>query len=111
MRNWNQRRLWNYKTDVYRIYDISGSLLYVGSSVNAYSRIPQHKPYAQWFPFMARVRIEEYIDRPTAERVEATAIAHESPLYNVTHYPTLLLKTFPKPLEIDDFFLPVIGVW
>lgn len=69
--------------DVYRIFDEAGCLLYVGCSINAFARVPQHKHENQpWWGQARRVDIDRYPSKRIARGVEAAAIANEAPMYN-----------------------------
>jgi hypothetical protein len=77
---------WGEPTAIYRLFDRSGSLLYVGVSVEPRTRIKTHIRDMPWGREVdgSRTRIEWAPDRPTALAVEASAIAEEAPAYNVT---------------------------
>jgi hypothetical protein len=68
---------------LYRHFDKSGALLYVGISLNALNRLGQHKDHAHWFCQIARVEIENYPTRETAREAEKKAISSENPLHNL----------------------------
>ena len=108
------RRLDKYGADVYRCYDIEGNLLYVGCTINVHKRLGEHRPYAAWFPMLARFTVDRYPTRRQALEVEGYAIIHERPLYNVTknysYAPTSGgRREFPDPIEHDDFELLEVG--
>lgn len=71
------------ETAVYRLFDASDVLLYVGVSCNPKARIPSHqnKP---WWSEVAKSTVEMHPDRLTALQAEAKAIVEESPLHNKT---------------------------
>jgi hypothetical protein len=69
-------------TSLYRHFDASGRLLYVGVSTNSIRRLKQHQR-SHWFLDIARVEIEHFTNRKKAETEEARAIATEKPLHNV----------------------------
>lgn len=70
-------------TAVYRFYDVSGTLLYVGISCNLTSRWGRHAVEKSWWPYVARRTVVMYGSRAKAERAELTAIRTEFPVYNV----------------------------
>lgn len=67
---------------LYRLFDESGRLLYVGITRMGRDRIVAHarKP---WGRFIAEVDWRWFAERHDAELAEATAIATERPLFNV----------------------------
>ncbi len=69
-------------TAVYRHFDQSGQLLYVGLSVNVAARTSAHSSGAEWFGSVARVDIENHPTREDALNAEAVAIVIEKPRHN-----------------------------
>lgn len=72
-------------TALYRLYDASGRLLYVGISNNVHTRIRTHRVEKFWGPDVADARIEWFTTRAAALSAEATAIRRERPRHNVMH--------------------------
>jgi hypothetical protein len=69
-------------TSLYRHYDKQGRLLYVGVSLDAFSRFLQHgRATAE----VARMDVETFQTRRDALRAERKAIESENPLHNVQH--------------------------
>lgn len=70
------------RTSLYRYWDASGSLLYVGISNDPDKRDRQHgtKP---WKSLASRRRVEWFATRPEALLAEAIAICTERPRFNV----------------------------
>ena len=75
------------RTDLYRMYDEDGALLYVGISFSAASRAAQHRKAQPWWPQMSRIDVEQFDSRDEALVAETTAIREEIPLYNVAGKP------------------------
>ena len=73
------------RTALYRHFDANGELLYVGISLNAVSRLAQHRQTSPWFDEIARIEIEWHPTREDACDAEITAIHTEHPRYNVIH--------------------------
>lgn len=71
------------RTAVYRFFDATGELLYVGLTNNTTTRWDYHARRKPWWSDVARKTVTWYDDRPTAARVEAQAIRTESPKWNV----------------------------
>jgi hypothetical protein len=70
------------KTALYRHFDDVGRLLYVGISLNAVTRMSQHKHSARWFDNIASVTVEWLDSRDAALAAELRAIREESPIHN-----------------------------
>lgn len=73
-------------TDLYRLYDAEGTLLYIGISKSAMARMKQHAKEKQWWLEVRRIEIEHVLGgRFDAEFAERRAIESERPKYNVTY--------------------------
>lgn len=72
-------------TALYRLFDASGRLLYVGISNNVHTRIRTHRVDKHWGPLIADARIEWFPTRATALAAEVRAIRRERPRHNVMH--------------------------
>ena len=71
------------QTQLYRHFDTSGALLYVGISLSSVSRLSQHRDSSAWFDKIAKVTVEAFPTRHDALIAEAAAIANENPKYNI----------------------------
>lgn len=71
------------RTALYRHFDASGRLLYVGISLHSIQRTAKHRSGSHWFQDIARIEIEWLSERRSALAAEATAISKEKPLWNV----------------------------
>lgn len=69
--------------NLYRHFDATGRLLYVGMSLNAIARLVKHREESHWFNQITRVEIEWHKSREHAAYAEAIAIRDEEPLYNI----------------------------
>jgi predicted GIY-YIG superfamily endonuclease len=106
------------KTALYRHWDSSGALLYVGVSWSVVTRTAQHASKKAWFSQVVNISVEWFPSREMAESAERAAIIRERPKYNstwnrapVTHTPrqperrprrrpeTYLLSVPPTPAE------------
>jgi hypothetical protein len=68
---------------VYRCYDASGLLLYVGCSMKPEERLKQHSfVYTWWTDRIARVDLEGFPDQAAGLAAEKRAIQSEHPFYN-----------------------------
>ena len=75
------------RTAVYRLFDASGTLLYIGSSNNPRVRCYEHASTKRWWPEVAS-RTEAWFEtRVEALAEEKRAIGVEQPQYNVGHTP------------------------
>lgn len=71
--------------NVYRHFDKDGTLLYIGMSKSALSRLTGHMRTAPWIWSVARVEIERHETRRAALDAERAAIRAETPLFNDRH--------------------------
>jgi predicted GIY-YIG superfamily endonuclease len=69
-------------TAVYRLYDSSGRLLYVGVAEDFDMRLRQHSYSKAWWPKVVRKDVTWYPDRLSALTEEARAIEVECPVHN-----------------------------
>jgi len=81
-KNKNQQR---GGTHLYRLWNSSDDLLYVGISKSALTRLGQHQRSQPWADEICRITIERFDTRGQAEAAEVEAIAAERPKYNVHH--------------------------
>ncbi len=71
------------KTQLYRHYDASGRLLYVGISLSAVARFVSHKGASGWAHKVAKMTVEAFPTRRAALYAEAIAIRDEKPRHNI----------------------------
>lgn len=67
---------------VYRIFDASGRLLYVGITWTPRERWRRHRKRADWWPSVAAAAIECHPSEQDALRAELAAIKAENPIHN-----------------------------
>jgi hypothetical protein len=67
---------------LYRAYDSTGRLLYVGISLSALARLANHRSQSDWFAEVRRLEIEVFSNRELAEAAERQAVQAESPIHN-----------------------------
>ena len=85
------KRLNSYKrgpkvrTALYRHFDATSKLLYVGISLSAVERLREHRIYASWFERIARIEIQWFQSRGSAMNAERRAIICEKPECNIIH--------------------------
>lgn len=81
---------------LYRFYDASGVLLYVGITADPGARFKQHRNDKEWWTEVANIRIEKLPTRIAVLEAERTAIREERPLWNVTHNEALTAVRSPR---------------
>jgi predicted GIY-YIG superfamily endonuclease len=69
---------------VYRCFDKTGLLLYIGATFDVKDRMRKHKHASQWFHDVDRVDAELFNNRAEAFTAEKKAIKSECPKYNCT---------------------------
>lgn len=79
----------NGKISVYRHYDSSGALLYVGLTRTFVGRHLNHSASSKWADRIARITVDLYSDPIEAAEAERRAQCEEAPLYNT---PTVLMS-------------------
>jgi predicted GIY-YIG superfamily endonuclease len=72
-------------TFLYRYFDESGTLLYVGISKSYMTRFAQHKSDKKWIYDVKKITLEIFETRDYAHIKEIDAIEKENPLYNIAH--------------------------
>lgn len=82
---------------LYKHFDIKGTLLYVGIAKNSGMRFAEHRRNSVWAPRSVKMTVEMYPDRLAASLAELDAIKSEKPLYNAAHLerPVLINKCPP----------------
>ena len=68
---------------VYRLWDDTGALLYVGISKTLVNRLTQHDESQPWAAEVASVTAKRYPTREKARAAEIEAIQKENPRYNI----------------------------
>lgn len=81
----NKRHLAAQRTSLYRFYDSSNVLLYVGITNSLPTRFGRHDREKHWYPEVAYVKIQHFPDREAALEAERLAIIAERPRFNVQH--------------------------
>lgn len=92
------------ETKLYRHFDATGQLLYVGISLSAIHRLQQHKRTAHWASQIANVTIEPHPTRAAALAAEREAIRQENPAHNVQRHAA---RKAPKVCTAD---LPYVEI-
>lgn len=71
------------RTALYRVFDATGQLLYVGISANPDLRFGQHSETKDWWSAVAERKVEWLDTRQEALAAERTAIRTERPVWNL----------------------------
>jgi GIY-YIG catalytic domain len=70
---------------LYRFYDRSDHLLYVGITNNPAARFKQHEHGKDWWNQVASITLEQHASRQALMDAERAAIIAERPAHNVVH--------------------------
>jgi predicted GIY-YIG superfamily endonuclease len=70
---------------LYRFYDRTGGLLYIGITMNPTARWKQHSQEKNWWTDVANITIEPHQDKGSVILAERLAIINERPKYNIIH--------------------------
>lgn len=75
------------KASIYRYYDDTGVLIYVGFTTKGSLRNRQHAADKEWWPFVKRQKVKHFHDEQEALACERELIAHCRPPFNRQHNP------------------------
>jgi hypothetical protein len=89
------------RTELYRLYDTDGTLVYVGIARDPRARIAQHRG-KDWFWYVARYEATWFESRSAATEAETWAIDHLAPLANRTQMDEPEVTWAGPPLTVDD---------
>jgi predicted GIY-YIG superfamily endonuclease len=67
---------------VYRHFNKSGDLLYVGYTENVYARNMQHRSCSDWYKEIYNITLEHFDSKEEAQKAEINYIAKEKPIHN-----------------------------
>ncbi|MGW6741681.1 GIY-YIG nuclease family protein [Streptomyces sp. NPDC055025] len=89
------------RTALYRLYDKTDQLLYVGIASDPKNRWYRHATDKEWWPEVATRDVEWFDSREQASAAEVNAITSEKPLHNRTHNyrPSRLLALLPAAVK------------
>jgi predicted GIY-YIG superfamily endonuclease len=90
---------------LYRHFDETSQLLYVGVSLSVAQRLAQHRDHAHWFERITRVEMQSFDTRDQALAAERMAIQTENPLFNIQY------STLPKAEKIEKPHKPNLAAW
>jgi predicted GIY-YIG superfamily endonuclease len=72
-------------SSLYRLFSISGELLYIGITIAFERRMYEHSRYTDWYADVDSYHTEQIIDRRDAMEAEEYAIKTERPIHNIRH--------------------------
>lgn len=87
---------------LYRFFDATGALLYVGITNNPGRRWTEHQQRKTWWHEVARVDVEHHDGRAPALLAELAAIRAEHPRYNITGNAAPALAQSAFRVECDE---------
>lgn len=70
---------------LYRFFDATGVLLYVGITNNPSRRFTQHGTSREWWHEVETIKMERFPSREAVLQAERAAIKAEGPKYNIVH--------------------------
>lgn len=80
-------RYWTGRPVLYRVFDRTGRLIYVGHSINLHTRAMEHRSQSWWWkPLAHRMRIQILPTVAAAKAAEKAAIREETPVFNSMGY-------------------------
>lgn len=92
---------------LYRFYDATGALLYVGITADPGARWRKHAHDKPWWHQVAHITLEAHPDRAAVLTAERAAIRRERPLHNIVHNRDAQpLRTL---VETNDLMLAITG--
>jgi predicted GIY-YIG superfamily endonuclease len=68
---------------LYRFFDFSGQLLYVGMTNNPSKRLRRHRSEKWWWVEIANIQLQHFSNRYDLRAAELEAIRSEKPIYNI----------------------------
>lgn len=84
---------------VYRLYDTSDVLLYVGMSRNPEKRFRDHAAQKDWWSLVTKKAVTWYDDKDAALQAEAQAIDGERPAHNIINPLRPVPRTIRHPRQ------------
>lgn len=93
------------KTGLYRYFNESSELLYIGIATNPLKRAITHRREKSWYPKIAKANLEWIPTRESAFSVEHRSIRYENPKYNSVGKSVYDLAIRPTDLFIEAFLV------
>lgn len=90
---------------LYRFFDHTDVLLYVGITADLSARMKNHAKGKPWWTQIANITVEHFATRQEALDAEKKAIREEKPLHNDQHNPHVWVSDLPDPAKIDGAWI------
>lgn len=93
---------------LYRFFDASGALLYIGITANPSERLRQHSKEKPWWHTITHISLECFPDKHSVLTAEREAILAEKPRHNIVHNrggtttPAVVLERV-LPVQVGDW--------
>lgn len=97
------------RTAVYRFFDASGRLLYLGITNDLETRWEAHSKDKFWWHLVARKEVSWCQTRRAAEETEKSGILTEGPIYNRTWNKNNVVRRAGDPPPPDPFLGPLVA--
>jgi predicted GIY-YIG superfamily endonuclease len=98
-------------TQLYRHFDESRNLLYVGISLSTFNRLSQHRDHSDWFKSITNVTIEHFPTREEAMAAERQSIKSENPKFNIAMRKTMAeIEKEQKALTQEQYRLEKLAM-
>ena len=98
-------------TQLYRHFDESRTLLYVGISLSTFNRLSQHRDHSDWFKSITNVTIEHFPTREEAMAAERQSIKSENPKFNIAMRKTMAeIEKEQKALTQEQYRLEKLAM-
>lgn len=81
---------------LYRFFDRSGRLLYIGITVSPPARFRDHQSKT-WWHLVTTIALETHDNRADLIEAEQRAIASEQPFFNIVHNSHTVVENSPRP--------------
>ena len=94
---------------LYRFYDRSDVLLYVGITVDPGARFKKHASDKPWWGEVANISVTPHQSREAALEAEVGAIRLEKPLYNTVHNTFVAQGPITPEQAVADFAENILG--
>jgi len=94
---------------LYRFYDRTDVLLYVGITADLPKRMKNHQKEKPWWLQISTIKIEPYETRSEVFEAEAEAIRTENPLYNSTHNTFVAMAPVSPEQAVAEYAKAIMG--
>jgi hypothetical protein len=92
---------------LYRFFDASGALLYIGITAALPARLARHREDKPWWCNVAEIKVEHFPTRRAVLEAEREAIIRERPVHNKQHNGMVARSSAEVPAEAIRFGIEV----